>query len=129
VSIRLTFILFYFNKGGEAYKKNYSFNVTILENIMNITHALEQIGQQPALKQVATNEGKKLLTMLSIPNVLQTALISNDRNTLEKLAGFKKDIVCYIASPEKEGDLPKDGNKPPQEDNPLNEEETLSKVS
>ena len=59
---------------------------------------------------------------------MKTALVSNDRSSLEKLVGFKKDIVCYIASPEKEGDIPKDGNTPPKEDDPLNEEARLSKA-
>ena len=95
---------------------------------MHITQALEKIGQQPVLKNIAINEGKKLLEKLSVPCVFHIPLISNDRNALEKLAGFKKDIVCYIAAPEKESDMPKDGNKPPQEDDPLNEEATLSKV-
>jgi hypothetical protein len=96
---------------------------------MDITLALEKIGQQPILKKMAINEGKKLLDKMSVLEVLKVPLISNDRNSLEKLAGFKKDIVCFIASPAKEDDMPKDGNKPPQEDDPLNEEATLNKVS
>jgi len=96
---------------------------------MQITQALEKIGQQPDLKKVAVDKRKKLLEKLSVPDVFHIPLISNDRKSLERLAGFKKDIVCYIAAPEKESDMPKDGNKPPQEDNPLNEEATLSRVS
>jgi hypothetical protein len=96
---------------------------------MDVTQALEKIGQQPSLKKIAIEEGRKILGRLSVPGTLQKPLISNDRSSLEKLAGFRKDIVCFIASPAKEGDMPKDGNKPPQEDDPLNEESKLSKVS
>ena len=96
---------------------------------MKVTNALEDIGQQPELKKMVNIDAEIILTKQLDPRNLQKALLSNDRSTLEKLAGFKQDIICYIASPEKDDDIPKDGNKPSEEDNPLNEEAILNKAS
>jgi len=96
---------------------------------MNITDSMECIGQQPSLKKAAASHAEKILTQQLIPAILQKALLSNDKIALEKLAGIKKDIVCFIASPAKEGEIPKDDNKTPEEDEPLHEEATLLRVS
>jgi len=96
---------------------------------MKVTDVLESIGQRPELKKMVCTDAATILTQQLVPSNLQKSLLLNDRDTLEKLAGFRQDIICYIASPEKEGDMPKDGNKPPEEDEPLNEEAILNKAS
>jgi hypothetical protein len=95
---------------------------------MKITQVLEIIGQQPQMRHAATINCKKLLTEMSIPIMVQTALIINDRCALEKLAGFRRDIICFIATPAKERDMPKDDNKPPKDDEPVKEEAIIAKA-
>jgi len=95
---------------------------------MKITKVLETIGLEPQLRHSATIDCEKLLTEMSIPTAVTIALISNDRYALEQLAGFKRDIICFIATPAKERDMPKDDNKPPKGDEPLKEEALLARV-
>lgn len=95
---------------------------------MNITNVLAEIGQQAHLKNATTTEREMLFTEMYIPTAVQTALITNDRESLEKLAGFKQNIICFIGSPAKERDTPKDDNKPPQEDEPFKEQPQIAKT-
>lgn len=94
---------------------------------MNITTILENIGQQSNLKYSAVNY-EQLLTEMFVPSPLKKALIANDKEQIANLSGCKKDIICFISSPEKEGDVPKDNNEPPMEDEDFPQAQTLPKV-
>jgi len=95
---------------------------------MSITKILENIGQQSNLKYSAVVDCEKLLTELFVPIPLKKALIANDKEQISKFSGCKKDIVCFISSPEKEGEVPVDDNKPPKEDDSFPQSHALSKV-
>jgi len=94
---------------------------------MSITKILENIGQQSNLKYSAVDY-EKLLTELFVPISLKKALIANDKEQISKLSGCKKDIICFISSPEKEGDVPVDNNEPPMEDESFPQAHSLPKA-
>ena len=96
--------------------------------MMSITDVLEKIGQQSNLKYSAEVDSRRLLTEIFVPNVVQRALVEKDKNTLSKLFGVRQDIVCFISSPSKEHDTPKDDNKPEPEDLPFPDESSISRV-
>jgi hypothetical protein len=82
---------------------------------MNTVKVLAEIGQNPKLKNTSGSQMRELLSGMFIPEQLLTPLLKNDKKALEE-AGFKQDIVCFILSPAREREVPKDDHKPPEED-------------
>ncbi|WDE07615.1 hypothetical protein SG34_012410 [Thalassomonas viridans] len=82
----------------------------------SITDVLERIGQQSNLKYGAEIDCELQLTEMRVPAVIRKVLITNDKSELAKLSDTKKDIVCFIAAPGKEHEMPKDDNKPSPEE-------------
>ncbi len=83
---------------------------------MDTLKILEVIGQSPKLKNMPSDQSRELLRSMLIPELLITPLLTNDRQSLEEIAGFKQDIICFVLSPAREREVPKDDNKPPEED-------------
>jgi len=95
---------------------------------MKIIQVLEQTGLQVNFDDSATSSRRRLLMKSMLPDSLKFALLSNNTSALEELIGLKKDIICYIASPARESDMPKDDNKPSEDDEPPYEEKGFLKA-
>lgn len=88
----------------------------------SITQVLEKIGQQSNLKYCAEVNSELQLTEMLVPAVIRKVLIANDKSALAKLSDTKEDIICFISHPGQEHEMPKDDNKP-AEDEPKHEED------
>ena len=96
---------------------------------MDILKALENIGQTPKFESTSNSQLRSLLTSLFVPEYLLTPLLANDKETLEEVAGFKKDIVCFILSPAREQEVPKEDHKPPEDEDEPYEQSSLLKFA
>ena len=90
----------------------------------SITDVLERIGQQSTLKYRAEVNCDLQLTEMRVPAVIRNALITNNKSELAKLSDTKKDIICFISIPSKEHEMPKDDNKPVEDEPKQDEQES-----
>jgi len=80
------------------------------------------------LKYSVEIDSRQQLTEMFVPNNIQDALVTNDKRELSNLLGINQDIVCYVFSPQKERETPKDDNKPKPDDLPYPEDSMISLV-
>ncbi|WDD97020.1 MULTISPECIES: hypothetical protein [Thalassomonas] len=90
----------------------------------SITDVLEKIGQQSNLKYSTEVDCELQLTEMRVPAVIRKVLIANDKSELAQLSDNKKDIICYVSAPAKEHEMPKDDNKPAEDEPKQGEQES-----
>ncbi|WP_448550427.1 hypothetical protein [Thalassotalea fusca] len=83
---------------------------------------LDQIGQSAAIANgIFVNNASVINKTLSAEKKLDVSL-AEIKAMIDKTDG-DQDIVCFIFGPGKEHEVPKEGNKPPKEDEPFDNEE------